>query len=164
MSHISASRLLYYTWCKWLRSSSVLSDLMSQNLSKISFSRLLQYFLVSSFSRRILTAISAHLPKIQTNKQTIKVKRSSLWLMVCLQLYGSQQVTILLFWQIKKENLKWRHTYTVPAAVPRIPSRRLFSSLISSESLLTERIWWYSRFYKVNTSFCFALGWKSPSQ
>lgn len=48
--------------------------------------------------------------------------------------------------------------------MPKIPSRRLFWSLISSESLLTERIWWYSRFYKVNTSFCFALGWTSPFQ
>lgn len=48
----------------------MLSDLMSPNLSKISFSRLLEYFFVSSFSRRILTAISAHLPKKQTNKQT----------------------------------------------------------------------------------------------
>ena len=60
---LSTFQILFYNYelptsCNLLRSSRVLSDLVSWNFLQISFSSFSQYFFVSSFIRRILTPIS----------------------------------------------------------------------------------------------------------
>ena len=60
---LSTFQIMFYNYelptsCNLLRSSRVLSDLVSWNFLQISFSSFSQYFFVSSSTRRILTPIS----------------------------------------------------------------------------------------------------------